>query len=122
MPESSTEITVIVTQPNTTAVTINDRTPINILVTEKNQLNFLFSEKQPIDVSLTSSLGTLDEESVPQSSIINRVDNEISSIDFAAGRTVTINRINGEIVSVDDGIYLKTINRTDGEITGITVT
>lgn len=59
-----------------------------------------------------------DEESV----VINRVDGEISSLEFKGGKTIAINRIAGEIVSVYDGTYTKTIVRTNGEITEVIVT
>ena len=60
-------------------------------------------------------------EIVPSSVVINRTDGEISSLDFASGKTVTINRAGGEIVSVYDGTYLKTIVRENDEITEIVV-
>lgn len=66
--------------------------------------------------------GDSGEAAIPSSVVINREDGEISSLEFADGRTVTINREDGEIVSVDDGVYLKTIVREDGEITEIVVT
>ena len=59
-----------------------------------------------------------DAESV----IINRIDGEISSLEFEGGKTITINRVAGEIVSVYDGTYTKTIVRENGEITQIIVT
>ncbi len=59
---------------------------------------------------------------IPISVEINREDGEISSLSFADGKVVTINRIGEEIVSIDDGTYLKTIGRDDdGEITQIIV-
>ena len=61
-------------------------------------------------------------EQVPESVVINRVDGEITSLDYAGGKTVTINRAGGEIESISDGIYLKTITRFAGEVTGIVVT
>lgn len=60
----------------------------------------------------------VDEESF----IINRIDGEISSVSFEGGKTITINRVAGEIVSVYDGTNTKTIVRENDQITQIIVT
>ena len=51
------------------------------------------------------------------------INGNISSLEFASGKTITINRdINGEIISVSDGTYTKTIIREDGDISQIIIT
>ena len=55
----------------------------------------------------------VDEESF----IINRIDGEISSLAFEGGKTIAINRIAGEIVSVYDGTYTKTLTYDESYLT-----
>lgn len=57
----------------------------------------------------------------PVSCEIQREDGEITEIVFEDGRVVTINRTDGEITSVFDGTYTKTIIRENGEIIGVQV-
>ena len=63
-----------------------------------------------------------EHQEAEESVVINRVGGEISTLEYEGGKTVTINREAGEIVSVYDGTYTKTIVRENGEITQIIVT
>ena len=53
---------------------------------------------------------------------INRTGDDITSIDYATGRILTLNRSGGELVSTEDAVHIWTINRIGGVITGVTVT
>lgn len=83
---------------------------------------------EPSEIELALSLliigpaGPAGDAVVPSTSVITRTDGQISRIDFEDGRYVVINRAGGEIVSLYDGTYTKTLVRVDGEITGIVVT
>ena len=59
---------------------------------------------------------------VLQDIAINRINDEISSLVFGNGKVITINRVGDNIVSLDDGTYLRTISRINDEIIGIIVT
>lgn len=62
------------------------------------------------------------KEVVPESLVINRVDDVVVSI-VKGTKTITITRnIDGEITSIYDGTYTQTIVREDGIIIGINVT
>ena len=83
-------------------------------------------EFMQVDVLETGPQGRPGKDSgdlmLEESVTINRTDGEISSLEFEGGNTITINRVAGEIVSVYDGTYTKTIVRENGEITQIIVT
>jgi hypothetical protein len=117
MADETTDISVTISEYDRFVFAVSDNAPIIANFSYPTPLNVYLNEKTPIDVSIVGAfVGEGIGAIVPQSSIINRTDGDISSIDFANGKTTIINRANGEIESVDDGTYLKTIVRENGEI------
>lgn len=67
-------------------------------------------------------LNTIDEKIGPESTTINRdEEGNVTSI-VKESKTMTINYENGEVVSFTDNEYLWEIIKTDGLVTGVTVT
>lgn len=52
---------------------------------------------------------------------INRTGDDVTSVDFSNGRSVTFSRSGGQITGWTDGTYTWTIHRTGSQITSITV-
>jgi len=91
------------------------------LITTENIVNIIETSPPKGD---QGEPGLPGDAVLPSNITINRdLNDQISSIDFASGKTVTINRdINGEIQSIDDGTYTRSIVRINGEIDSIIIT
>jgi hypothetical protein len=68
--------------------------------------------------------GLPGDEVIPTDVTINRdTEDNINTIVFASGKTITISRnIDGDIETIADGTYTRSIVRVDGEITEILIT